>query len=69
MAARPSFVGSIEQPMSLVAEPLGGKARRATHRSSSRITGRPLEMPMMRPAGSVVQPSAGPAITMSPLSG
>ena len=69
MAASPSLVGSIEQPMSRVVEPLAGKARKATHKSSKRITGRPVEIPTVRPAGSVVQPSAGPAITMSPLSG
>ena len=68
---REAFLGRIDRAIDerfLVVVP-GGNARSATTRSCSSSTGRPDSMPCMRPAGDWPQASAGPAITMSPVSG
>ena len=56
IAARPSAVGSIEQPITGVSLPPGGNARSATTRSCNCSVGRPLVMPTTRPVRSVIQP-------------
>ena len=64
----PSGVGSMdtEIPYSRLA---ASAVRRATIKSSRRITGRPVVSPTTFPASSTLQPSPGPPIRMSPVSG
>ena len=47
----------------------GANVRKAAAKSASSSTGRPVAIPTTRPLGSATQPSAGPAMTMSPRSG